>query len=148
MDVGINLWIIGWGLVTSTQPYMNALHFKVCDTEERTHERYWHSKTLKWPHNGLDGVSNHQPHHCLLSRLFGRRSKKTSKLRVTGLCVGNSPGIGGFPTQIASNSEHVSIWWRHHEQGTNRSPILTIFCCSFQHHLNVLMNRTLFNILD
>ena len=34
---------------------------------------------------------NHQPHHCLLNRLFGRRSKKASKLRVTGLCVGNSP---------------------------------------------------------
>ena len=26
------------------------------------------------------------PHHCLLNRLFRRRSKKTSKLRVTGLC--------------------------------------------------------------
>ena len=35
---------------------------------------------------------HHQPHGCLLNRLFGRRSKKTSKLRVTGLCAGNSPG--------------------------------------------------------
>ena len=33
---------------------------------------------LLWRHNGLDGVSNHQPHHCLLGRLFGRRSKITS----------------------------------------------------------------------
>ena len=73
------------------------------------------SVTLQWHHNGLDGVSNHQPHHCLLSRLFGRRSKKTSKLRVTGLCVGNSPGTGEFPAQMASNAENVSIWWRHHE---------------------------------
>ena len=32
-----------------------------------------------------------QPHDCLLNRLFRRRSKKTSKLRVIGLCVGNSP---------------------------------------------------------
>ena len=48
-------------------------------------------ESLQWCHNGLDGVSNHQPHHCLLSRLFGRWSKKTSKLHVTGLCVGNSP---------------------------------------------------------
>ena len=31
-----------------------------------------------------------QPHDCLLNRLFRRKSKKTSKLRVTGLCVGNS----------------------------------------------------------
>ena len=36
--------------------------------------------SLQWRHNGRDGVSNHQPHDCLLSRLFGRRSKKTSKL--------------------------------------------------------------------
>ena len=28
---------------------------------------------------------------CLLKRLFGRRSRKTSKLRITGLCAGNSP---------------------------------------------------------
>ena len=48
--------------------------------------------SLRWRHNDHDGVSNHQPHGCLLNRLFRRRSNKTSKLRVTGLCVGNSPG--------------------------------------------------------
>ena len=52
---------------------------------------------LQWRHNGLDGVSNHQPHHCLLSRLFGRRSKNTSKLRVTGLCVGIHRGPVNSP---------------------------------------------------
>ena len=70
---------------------------------------------LQWRHYGLDGVSNHQPHHCLLSRLFGRRSKKTTKLRVTGLSAGNSPGTGEFPAQRASNAENISIWWRHHD---------------------------------
>ena len=45
-----------------------------------------------------------------------RRSKKTSKLCVTGLCEGNSPVTGEFPTQRASNAENVSIWWRHHDQ--------------------------------
>ena len=60
---------------------------------------------LQWRHNGHDGVSNHQPHDCFLSRLFRRRSKKTSKLRVTGLCAGNSPGTGEFPAQMASNTE-------------------------------------------
>ena len=43
-----------------------------------------------------------------------RRSKKTSKLRVSGLCEGNSPVTGEFPAQRASNTENVSIWWRHH----------------------------------
>ena len=70
--------------------------------------------SLRWRRNGRDSVSNHQLHDCLLNRLFRRRSKKTSKLRVTGLCVGNSPGTGEFPTQMASNAENVSIWWRHH----------------------------------
>ena len=38
-----------------------------------------------------------QPHSVLINRLFGRRSKKTSKLRVTGLCAGNSPGSVNSP---------------------------------------------------
>ena len=69
---------------------------------------------LQWRHNGHDGVSNHQPHDCLPNRLFRRRSKRTSKLRVTGLCAGNSPATGEFPAQRASKAENVSIWWRHH----------------------------------
>ena len=52
---------------------------------------------LHWRYNAHDGVSNHQPHVCLLNRLFRRRAKKTSKLRVTGLCVGNSPGPVNSP---------------------------------------------------
>ena len=71
-------------------------------------------KSLHWRHNDHVGVSNHQPRGCLLNRLFRRRWKKTSKLRVTGLCAGNSPGTGEFPAQRASNSENGSIWWRHH----------------------------------
>ena len=70
--------------------------------------------SLQWRHNGRDGVSNHQPHDCVLNRFFRRRSKKTSKLRVTGLCAGNSPVAGEFPTQMASNAENVFIWWHHH----------------------------------
>ena len=69
--------------------------------------------SLQWRYNGRDGASNHQPRHCFLNRLFKRRSKKTSKLRVTGLCVGNSPVTDEFPAQMASNAENVSIWWRH-----------------------------------
>ena len=72
-------------------------------------------KPLHWRHNGHDSVSNHQPYDCLLNCLFRRRSKIISKLRVTGLCVGNSPVTGEFPAQMASNAENVSIWWRHHD---------------------------------
>ena len=42
------------------------------------------ARSLRWRHNGHDGVSNHQPHHC------------------------------EFLAQMASNAENVSTWWRHH----------------------------------
>ena len=67
-----------------------------------------YQNSLQWRHNGCYGVSNHQPRDCLLKRSFRRRSKKTSKLRVTGLCVGNSPVTGEFPAQMTSNAENVS----------------------------------------
>ena len=73
-----------------------------------------YSTSLHWCHNRHDGVSNHQTHYCSLNRLFRRRAKKTSNLRVTGFCAENSPGTGEFPAQMASNAENVSIWWRHH----------------------------------
>ena len=67
---------------------------------------YFCAVTLQWRNNERDGVSNHR-------RLdyFRRRSKKTSKLRVTGLCEGNSL----VTAQRASNVGNVSIWWRHYD---------------------------------
>ena len=73
--------------------------------------------SLQCRHNEPNGVSNQQPQDCLLNRLFRRWSKKTSKLCITGLCVGKSPTSGEFPAQRASNAENVSIWWRHHVNG-------------------------------
>ena len=75
--------------------------------------------SLQWRQNGRDSVSNHQPRECLLNRLIRCRSKKTPKLRVTGLCVGNSSETSEFPAQRASNAENVSIWWRHHVNSCN-----------------------------
>ena len=92
--------------------------------------------TLQWRHNGRDDVSNHQPHDCLLNRLFRRRSKKTSKLRVTSLCAGNSSVTGEFPAQMDSNAENVYIWWRHHEttgkENESLARCLAIDCCLYQ----------------
>ena len=50
-------------------------------------ESYFRGLTLWWRHNGQNSVSNHQPYDCLLNCLFRRRSKKTFKLRATGLCA-------------------------------------------------------------
>ena len=57
-----------------------------------------------------------------------RRSKKTSMLRVTGLCAGNSPVTGEFPTQRASNAENISIWWRN-------NACLRSFSCYHRYHV-------------
>ena len=62
---------------------------------------------LQWRHNGRDGVPNHQSRDCLPNRLLRHRSKKTSKLRVTGLCAGNSPVTGEFHLMTSSWFECV-----------------------------------------
>ena len=59
-------------------------------------------------------TSNHRSLDCLSNRMFMRRQKKTSKLRVTDLWEGNPQVTGRFPPQKASNTEDVSIWWCHH----------------------------------
>ena len=78
----------------------------------------YYRTSLRWRHNGRDGVSNHQPHQCLLNRLFEYRSKKTSKLRVTGLCVGNSPGNSPHKCQSRGKCFHLMTssccWMAHH----------------------------------
>ena len=95
--------------------------------------------SLQWRHNGLYSVSNHQPYDCLLNHLFRRRSKKPSKLRVTGLCAGNSPGTGEFPAQMASNVENVSIWWCHHAAINQCTELRSSFWCNYwwQHSCHI-----------
>ena len=77
---------------------------------------YWHmlfthlhptrNYLLQWRHKEPDGVSNHQRLNCLLNRLFRHRSKKSSKLRVTVLCV---RGIHRWP----ANSPHTGpVTWK------------------------------------
>ena len=56
---------------------------------------------------------------CLLKRLFRRRSKNISKLRVTGLCEGNSPV--NSPHKGPVTRKNFSIWWRHNVYTTRDS---------------------------
>ena len=70
----------------------------------------WKNNSLQWCHNECGGVSNHWRLDGLLNCLFRRSSTKTSKLHVTGLCEGNPPVTGGFPSQRVSDVENVSIW--------------------------------------
>ena len=98
------------------------------------------SNSLHWRHNDHDGVSNHQPHGCLLNRLFRRRSKKTSKLRVTGLCVGNSPGPVNSPhkgpvTRKLFPFDDVIMWSLRgqvrHPKHYSQASRFVVLCCGF-----------------
>ena len=62
-----------------------------------THNSNNSTLSLRWRHNDHAGVSNHQPHGCLLNRLFRRNSKKTSKLHVTGFVWEIHRGPVNFP---------------------------------------------------
>ena len=43
------------------------------------HKLQYKTITLQWRHNGPDSVSNHQPHDCLLNRLFKAQIKENIK---------------------------------------------------------------------
>ena len=88
---------------------------------------------IKLRHNEHRGVSKHRHLHCLLNHLFRRRSKETSKLRVTGLCEGNSSVTGESPAQRA-DAENVSIWWRHHDAWIFEKGVITSISCSVDDH--------------
>ena len=91
------IWILSSSYFLLTTYLIYEFHSAIYPLKSR-----W---TLQWRHNGCGSVSNHQPHDCLLNRIFRRRSKKMSRLRVTGLCAENSPRTGEFPAQRASNAE-------------------------------------------
>ena len=100
-----------WRLLLPLLAYWICMYYSGPVTRKDDHEYRWYvagsmqaydnhkvsHQALRWRHNDHDGVSNHQPHGCLLNRLFRHRSRKTSKFRVTGLCAGNSPVTGEFP---------------------------------------------------
>ena len=71
---------------------------------------------LQWRHNEHNGVSNHQPHDCLLKRLFKSQIRENIKdLRHWSLW---GEFTGDFPAQMPSSAENVSIWWHHHAHWT------------------------------
>ena len=78
---GINFFNMIQGSLCS--PVVSStVHTCVCIYQR--HKCCQHRISLQWRYNEHDGVSNHQRLYCLPNCLFRHRSKKTSKLRVTG----------------------------------------------------------------
>ena len=73
-------WSGAWGCIL----FVKTLY--ICMQIRNMFSRFWYitphafacnyvTNLLRWRHNDHDSVSNHQPHGCLLNRLFRRRSK-------------------------------------------------------------------------
>ena len=102
--------------------YCDTLQWQVwllsANKEERMTFNCVIGHSLQWRHNGHDGVSSHRRLYCLCYRLFRRRSKETSKLRVTGPW-GESTGdwwpmdlLKRPVTQKMSPFDDVIVYWR------------------------------------
>ena len=58
-------------IYTITSSYVHILNVHCINVQlncSTTHELCVRFASLQWRHNGCDGVSNHQPHDCLLNR--------------------------------------------------------------------------------
>ena len=93
-------WNLGFAYITHPMNYAHSLSFVVVEYYIlQSHSPAW---TIMWfirvrGHNECNGISNHLCLQCLPKCLFRRRSKKTSKLRITALFERNPPVMGGFP---------------------------------------------------
>ena len=73
-----------WMLLPMVVPMQGVILVCFISTAKYDFLKIWFISSFQWRHNGRDSVLNHQPHDYLLNRLFRLRSKRTSKLRVTG----------------------------------------------------------------
>ena len=60
-------------------------------------DAYMSLDSLQWRHNDHDGVSNHQPHDCLLNRLFKAQIKENIKALRHWPLWGEFPGGRRIP---------------------------------------------------
>ena len=88
--------------------------------------RLSHNKTLRWRHNGCDGVSNQRPHDCLLNVYSAADQSKHHSSASLVFVRGILPGAGEFPAQMASHAENVSLRWRHHDVSHVRGCLVTV----------------------
>ena len=87
-----------------------AIHYTDdCDPDKLLSKHILFS--LLWRHNGRDGVSNHRP---VYSTVYSNAHQRYMKAPRHWPLWGEFTGDRWIRTQMASNAENVSIWWRHH----------------------------------
>ena len=106
LDIFIYSIGLYWGLAIHLTHIIygcfNGIRVITCSTNEVTH----HSDVI------MGSIASQITSIMILysSVYSGAAQKKTSKLRVTGLRVGNSSETGKFPAQRTRHAENVSIW--------------------------------------
>ena len=93
----------------SCRDMCKILHRSICKNLMRDSK---FELSLPLPHNEHYSVSNYWRLDCLINRLFRRRSKQTSKLRVTGRWPVDSPHKGPV-TRKMFPSDDVNMWCRN-----------------------------------
>ena len=145
---GNPIWRHGtWSVLVQTISWINVGVLSCLQCGGHFIESLQNLQSLRWRHNEWDGVSNHQPQDCLLNRLSGPRSKKTSKPRVTGLCAGihrgpvNSPHkwpvtrkLFPFGDVIMFRNDYWILWYltrqnKSHVETSNTDNIFTGIRC-------------------
>ena len=116
----------------------NSCRWVHVEYKARTVTKLSSPETLRWRHNERDGVSNHQPHDCLLNGLFVQIKENIKQApRHWPLCgefTGNSPHKRG----------NVSIWWRHHEKSKSVCFILELI---LSHWIRILLQLCCMDIV-
>ena len=79
----------------------------------------------------MGGMASQITSLTIVCRIFRRRSKKTSKLRVTGLCAGNSPVTSEFPAQRASKRKMFPFDDVIMKKFIDTTLILAEACCQY-----------------
>ena len=110
------IWIAGKKPLVKRAPvlFMTGVSFSATVFRIVTYHVFLYIlKTLQWRHNERDGVSNHRRLDCLHNRLFSRRSKETSKFRVTGIhrWPVDSPHKGPVTRQMFLFDDIITKHW-------------------------------------
>ena len=117
------------------------------------HQQAWYWP-LRWRHNDCGGVSNHQPHDCLLNRIFGRISKEHQSSASLAFVREIHRGPVNFPHKwpvtrkmfpfddviMLCRTELISsTWTKPHQRQTSRCVPFVIFEIIQMHYDDVIM---------
>ena len=106
----------------------------------RKHDFVFDIIPLQWCHHECTCMSNNWHLLCFLNRSFRRRSKKISKLRVTGPCEENPLVTSGFPSQRPTYAENISVWWCQHALTLKYCRLLKFSMMKWKDFLSQIVN--------